>query len=218
MTRIRIGSSARGAEAYVKLEVASLTTDPIAVSATGADAASDLQQERLKVKAEQRSPAGLKVRRVIERPWQAVAGDIIGPLPRNSKGFEYILVLQDLCTRWVEASPIRTVKAKTVVGELNRKIFLRFGCPEVFVSDHGTAFTNHVVVDFLRERGVHHTHTPPHYIQATQVECAHRTLKAMVAYLKKRHTTWDEKLQELLFNMNTAVQTSTGMSPALSLY
>ena len=103
--------------------------------------------------------------------------------------------------------------------ELNRKIFLRFGCPEVFVSDHGTAFTNQVVVDFLRERGVHHTHTPPYHIQATQVECAHRTLKAMVApYLKERHTTWDEKLQELLFDMNTAVQTSTEMSPAFSLY
>ena len=109
------------------------------------------------------------MRRVVERPWQVMAGDIIGPLPPTSKGFEYILVLQDLCTRWVEASPIRKVKAKTVVGELNRKIFLRFGCPEVFVSDHGTAFTNHVVVDFLRERGVHHTHTSPYHIQATHV-------------------------------------------------
>ena len=129
------------------------------------------------------------------------------------------MVLQDLCTRWVEASPICKVKIKTVVGELNRKIFLRFGCPEVFVSDHGTAFTNHVVIDFLRERGVIHIHTSPYHIQATQVECAHRTLKAMVApYLKERHTTWDEKLQELLFDMNAAVQTSTGMSPALSFY
>ena len=64
-----------------------------------------------------------------------------------------------------------------------------------------------------------HIHTPPYRIQATQVECAQRTLKAMVApYLKERHTTWDEKLQELLFDMNTAVQTSTGMSHALSLY
>ena len=67
------------------------------------------------------------------------------------------MVLQDLCTRWVEASLIRKAKAKTLIGELNRKIFLRFGCPEVFVSDHGTAFTNHVMIDFLRERGVHHT-------------------------------------------------------------
>ena len=86
------------------------------------------------------------------------------------------------------------VDAKTVVGELNRKIFLRFGCLEVFVSDHSTAFSNHVVVDFLRERGVHHTHTPPYHTQINQVECAHRTLKAMVApYLKERYTTWDEK-------------------------
>ena len=38
------------AEAYVKLEVASFTTDPIAVSATGANAASDHQRERLKAK------------------------------------------------------------------------------------------------------------------------------------------------------------------------
>ena len=175
------------------------------MSATGANAASVLQRKRLKAKAEQRSPAGLRVRRVVERPWQIVAGDIIGPLSRTSKGFEYILVLQDLCTRWVEASPIHKVKAKTIEGELNRRIFLRFGCPEIFVSDHGAAFTNHVVVDFLRERGVHHTHTPPYHIQATQVECAHRTLKAMVApYLKERHTTWDEKLQELLFDMNTS--------------
>ena len=121
------------AEAYIKLEVASLTIDTIAVSATGANAASDLQRERLKAKAEQRSPAGLRARRVVERPWHVVAGDIIKPLPRTSKGFEYILVLQDLCTRWVEASPIRKVKAKTVVRELNRKIFVRFGCPEVLV-------------------------------------------------------------------------------------
>ena len=136
--------------------------------------------------------------RVVERPRRVVARDIIGPLPRTSKCFEYILVLQDLCSRWVEASPICKVKAKTVVGELNRKIFLWYGCPDVFVSDYGTAFSNHVVVVFLREHGVRHTHTPP--------------------YLKERHTTWDEKLHELLSAMNTAVQTSTGISPALSLY
>ena len=138
---------------------------------------------------------------------------------RTSKGFEYILVLQDLFTRWVEATPVRKANGKTVVGELNRNIFLRFGYPEVFLSDNGTEFTNHVVEDFLRERGVHHTHTPPYNPQANPVERANRTLKTMVAsYLKERHTTWDEKLPKLLFALNTAVQSSTGMSPALLLY
>ena len=123
-------------------------------------------QEYMRFKVEQRAPAGLMGRRVVEKPWQVVAGDIIGPLPRTSKGFEYILVLQDLFTRWVEASPVRKANAKTVVGELNPKIFLRFGCPEVFLSDNGTEFKNHVVEDFLRERDVHHTHTPPYHPQA----------------------------------------------------
>ena len=43
-------------------------------------------------KVEQGAPAGLMGRRVVQRPWQVVAGDIIGPLPRTSKGFEYIVV------------------------------------------------------------------------------------------------------------------------------
>ena len=156
---------------------------------------------------------------VVEKPWQVVAGDIIGPLPRSPKGCEYILVFQDLFTRWVEASPIRKANAKTVIAELNQKIFLRFGCPEVFLSDNGTEFKNHAVEDFLQERGVHHTHTPPYHPQANSVERANRTLKTMVAsYLKERHSAWDEKLPELLFALNTAEQSSTGVSPALMLY
>ena len=106
-----------------------------------------------------------------------------------------------------------------MVGELNQKIFLRFGCPEVFLSDKGTEFKNRVVEDFLRERGVHYTHTPTYHPQANPVERANRTLKTMVvSYLKERHTTWDEKLPELLFAMNTAVHSSTGVSPAMMLY
>ena len=77
-------------------------------------------------KVEQRAPAGLMGRRVVERPWQVVAGNIIGPLPRTSKGFEYIVVFQDLFSRWAEASLIRKANAKAVVGEQDRKVFRSF--------------------------------------------------------------------------------------------
>ena len=73
--------------------------------------------------------------------------------------------------------------------------------------------------DFLKERCVHHTNTLINHPQANSVERAIRTLITMVAsYLKERHTRWNEKLPELLFAMNTAVHSSTGMSPAMLLY
>ena len=67
---------------------------------------------------------------------------------------------------------------------------------------------------------MHHTKTPTYHPQTNPpVERANRTLKTMVAsYLKERHTTWDEKLPELLFAMNTAVHSSTGIIPAMLLY
>ena len=106
-----------------------------------------------------------------------------------------------------------------VVGELERKFFLRFDCPEVFLSENGTEFKNRVVEDFLKERGVHQMNTPTYHPQANPVERAIRTLKTMVAsYLKERHTTWDEKLPELLFAMNTALHSSTEMSPRMLHY
>ena len=40
----------------------------------------------------------------------------------------------------------------------------------------------------------------------------------VASYLKERHSTWDEKLPELLFALNTADQSSTEVSPALLLY
>ena len=76
-------------------------------------------------KADQCPPTGLMGARIIERPWQWVAGDIMGPKPRTRRGFEYILVFQDLFTRWVECVPLRRTNAKSVLAELSNRIFLR---------------------------------------------------------------------------------------------
>ena len=99
------------AEAYIELEVASLTTDPIAVSAKGANATSDLQRERLKAKAERRPPA-VHATTICRKTMAGLSWRYNWTAASHLKRlrvywyFEY-LVLQDLCTRWVEASPIR---------------------------------------------------------------------------------------------------------------
>ena len=92
--------------------------------------------------------------------------------------------------RWVEALAIRKANANTVIEELNPRIFLRFGCPEVFMSDNGTEFQNQAIDEFLTERGVHHINTPPYHPQANPIERANRTLTTMIAsYLHKRRNS-----------------------------
>ena len=76
--------------------------------------------------------------RVVERPWQVVAGDITDPFVRNTSGFEYILVFLDLFSRWVEDIPIKKANTKTILRELKNRVILRFSTPEVFLSDNGT--------------------------------------------------------------------------------
>ena len=56
---------------------------------------------------------------MIDGPWQVAARDITDPFVKSKIGYEYILVFQDLFTRWVECIPVRKANAKTVLKEFN---------------------------------------------------------------------------------------------------
>ena len=51
---------------------------------------------------------------IIETPFDRIALDIVGPLPKTSQGHRYILVLVDYATRYPEALPLRAATAKAV--------------------------------------------------------------------------------------------------------
>ena len=139
-------------------------------------------------KVQQTTPAGLMGRRRAVSPWQIVAGDIMGPLPRSPRGHEYLLVFMDLFSRWIECAPIRKANAQTIRKKLNERVFLRFGLPETFHTDNGTEFKNRMLDKFLEERGVAHTTIPPYHAQANPVERVNRTMKTMImSYLEDNH-------------------------------
>ena len=63
---------------------------------------------------------------IIETPFDRIALDIVGPLPKTSRGHRYILVLVDYATRYPEALPLRAATAKAVAKEL-MLLFSRVG-------------------------------------------------------------------------------------------
>ncbi|CAB0036822.1 unnamed protein product [Trichogramma brassicae] len=159
-------------------------------------------------KVQQLLPAGLMGRRPFTKPWSVVAGDVMGPFPRTARGNV------DEFTRWVVVIPIRKANAQTIRRELNERIFLRFGVPDIFHSDNGTEFKNKIVDKFLKERGVKHTTIARYAAHQNPTERVNRTFKTrIIAYIEERHNTWDVHLPELTFAYNTATQESTRMSP-----
>ena len=113
----------------------------------------------------------------------------------------------------MECVPIRKANAKTVLKEFKERVVLRFGTPEVFLSDNGTEFKNKAVDEYLAGIGVHHSTTPPYH----PVERENRKTR-LIAFVEESHTEWDQKLPELTFSLNNSMHASTGVSPAALNY
>jgi len=86
---------------------------------------------------------------LIDVPFQRVAMDIIGPLPKSSRGHRYILVVMDYATRYPKAVPLRTASAKAVAKEL----FLlcsRVGIVKEVLTDQGSCFMSRVMKEMCK--------------------------------------------------------------------
>ncbi|KAI2661490.1 Retrovirus-related Pol polyprotein [Labeo rohita] len=102
------------------------------------------QPEKLVGKPNQTIPvAPLKPIPVIHEPFERLIVDCVGPLPKSKSGHQYILTIMCTATRYPEAIPLRTIKAKKVMQEIIRFCSV-FGLPKVIQSDQGSNFTSKV--------------------------------------------------------------------------
>lgn len=76
-------------------------------------------------------------RPVLSEPFEDVAIDIVGPLPKSRGGCRYILTYLCLAMKWPEAIPLRAITAKAVAEGL-WEIFTRTSILERILSDQGT--------------------------------------------------------------------------------
>ena len=101
----------------------------------------------------------------------------MGLFPK-SKNFEYILVIVDYVSKWVEAMPCKAADAKNSKKMFEETIFPRFGVPRMVISDGVTHFTDKNFHKSLLRHGIHHNITTPCHPQISgQAETSNKQIK-----------------------------------------
>ena len=160
-------------------------------------------------------PAGLMQTVASNQRFEVIAIDLVGPLPRSSDGHQWILVIEDLCSRWVELFPLREATAQNCALTLLNEVLLRFGIPRRIHSDNGCQFIPSLMQKLTFCLGIKQTFTPVYHPEANPVERKNRDLKYQLSILvDKDHTNWNLNLPSIRFAMNTAKCSSTGYTSA----
>lgn len=166
-------------------------------------------------KPEQKAPAGLLSGRPnVSRPWELICVDIVGPLPRSTKGNCFIFSVMDYFSKFTLFFPLRQASTSRITKILENNVFLLFGVPRVIVCDNGQQFTSREFKKIAQDYGCRLAYTAFYHAQANAVERVHRVLKTMLAsYVKDNHRTWEDHLQRVACALRTSVHESTGQTP-----
>lgn len=102
---------------------------------------------------QQKSP--LQPMLVIETPFSQVTLDIVGPLLGSQIGHQYVLVLVDYATQFLEAVPLRSIMVTWVTEELLKWI-VHIGIPHEIVTNQRTNFFLGVMKVLCNTPGITH--------------------------------------------------------------
>ncbi|GFY31201.1 retrovirus-related Pol polyprotein from transposon 412 [Trichonephila clavipes] len=153
-------------------------------------------------------------------PFERIAFDILGPLPRSSDGNNNILVVMDYFTKWPEAYPIPDQEASAVADVLVQHWISQFGVPLQLHSDQGKNFDSAVCKKLCEILTIDKTRTTALHPQSDgMAERFNRTIVNSLSLLvSSNQQNWDKKLPFSLLAYRSAVHETTSYFPSQMLF
>lgn len=100
----------------------------------------------------------------------------------------YIIVVVDYFTKWVEVMPTYSKDMKTFALFVFNHIIARFWVPKSIFYDHGSHFCNALMTKLATLLHFNQKHYSPYYSQGNgQVESINRVLKTMIQWMMGNH-------------------------------
>lgn len=153
-------------------------------------------------------------RRGVDVPWQMIAADLLGPFPRSSAGYKYLLVVTDVFTKYPLLYPIRAATSSIVAKHLETG-FVHWGIPKYLICDNGPEFSGSQVKKLASQYKVKLLYNASRHPQANPTERVNKTLGNMLrAYVGGNHRDWDKEIPKIGFALRSAKHESTTYTPA----
>jgi transposase InsO family protein len=148
-----------------------------------------------------------------ELPFDHIAIDLKS-LPTSTQGYNYILVVVDICTRYVFLRAIKDKEAATVAGQL-LKIFIDIGFPKVIQSDNGTEFVNAIMSKICEISGIDHRLISSYHARANGVaeRFVQTTAQTILKILDGNLTQWEDQVPAVQYYINSKVSSRTNSTP-----
>ncbi|GFX93185.1 transposon Ty3-G Gag-Pol polyprotein [Trichonephila clavipes] len=161
---------------------------------------------------------GMKKTPVYSQKFEVIAIDLFGPLPQTDSGKQWIFIVDDCATKWVELFALSQANVRQCATS-HRGSFLRHGIPRRIISDNGTWFVSAVLQHICFMLNISENIIPVYSPQSNPVGRKNRDLKSRLAIpVGDDNSNWHSKLPVILFAMNTTVCDTTCHTPAYLLF
>ena len=157
-------------------------------------------------------------REVLSEPFETLAFDIVGPMPKGKGGYRFLLTAICMASKWPEALPLRSITAKAVAQSM-LEIFSRRGIPLQLLTDQGAQFVRSLVSKLCKDLHIEKIKTSPYHPECNGVvERMHGTLGAMLTKASAQGLDWVAQVQFALFALRSAPNRDTQFSPFQLVY
>ena len=158
---------------------------------------------------------------VPDKPFDKVSIDLLSIPTTSAAGNQYVCVMIDAFSRYVELVALPSKTARVVADAFNERILLRHGAPKILQADNAGEFNNAVLDEICKRFNINKVNIVAYHPESNGlVERLNRTvLTAMRAILHDSHYyDWDLHLSEIQSHINSSYHESLGDTPFSVLY
>jgi len=131
--------------------------------------------------------------------------DIMGPLTPTKTRHDYILIIQDLLTKFLVAIPLEQITATHVGDAFIKKCLCILGPPRAILTDQGSNFVSNLMHKVTRRFNITQNKTIAYRLQSNaSIKRSHHSLLEYLKHFTNNTNEWNSNLEMAMLSYNTS--------------